>query len=147
MFKLNVKAILIGTAIDIIGSTVFSILFMISIGITMGVLGVKPEQISKALSENAHSLRMLIVSMIIGFGFTMLGGYWAARIANRDEIRHAFAVGALSEVLGIVFVAFSSAKPFPLWYSAVSYALLIPVACLGGYFRMLSTERESHNTL
>ncbi len=111
--NLRIKAILIGTLVEIGGS------------ILVGVIAI-------ALGVDLHtpSLPVLAASTGIGFGLTFLGGFVAARLARTAELMNSGIVGAIVVALGVSFLSFS---PNPMWLDVTALLLTIPVAMLGGH--------------
>jgi hypothetical protein len=74
-------------------------------------------------------LCLLALSYRIVYG--VLGGYIAARLAPRNPMRHALALGAIGVVLsgagGVTMKEFG-----PLWYPAAIVLSALPCAWLGG---------------
>ena len=77
-------------------------------------------------------LAFLMTSMIVGGGFTLLGGYVAARIARHSFLKHALAAGALSLASGIVLFH-SDEGPYSGIIAFLGYGLHLPLALLGGW--------------
>lgn len=127
--KLSVKAVAIGLVVDIGGSLGVGFLVGIVTGIYLGVKGVPPDRMAQTLYG---SFVFLLVSLIIGLFFTGLGGYIAAKIAKTAELKHAFVLGILVELLGVLFIVLSSNPGSPA-FNIVGLILTIPIAVLGGY--------------
>ena len=82
-------------------------------------------------------LRLLLLTIAYVGVFATAGCYLAAALAPARPMRHALVLGAL----GLVFTAVGTAAQWdsaPAWYHAVSLALVLPYAWLGGRLR----ERE-----
>jgi hypothetical protein len=79
-----------------------------------------------------------------GFFFIAIGGYIAALLAGRSEMKHALSLGALSITAGILEAFYYSGEQ-PLWYTIALMFLSIPSALTGGYFRARQVEEgKSH---
>jgi hypothetical protein len=76
-----------------------------------------------------------------GFFFIAIGGYTAALLAGRSEMKHALALGALSVAACILETLYYAADQ-PLWYSIALMFLSIPGALAGGYFRARQVEDQ-----
>ena len=120
--SIRVKAILLGVLTDIVGSTVAGIVIGIGLGIALAAQHVPANEIAIRL----HGASVLIPSLILGFGFTVLGGYVAGRVAKQSEILHGGIVGAI----GILFNLFTIS--FPLWYNIVTIIGIVPFGIIGG---------------
>jgi len=126
-------AILLGLFVDIGGTMVFSIVAATVASILLVQSGVGPEDLGGALAE---STLFQIVGLAGGLTCTVLGGYVAARFANRGEYATAFAVGVASLVFGEVMMLFSE-QTTALWLRLAGDFLVIPAAVLGGHLRMM----------
>ena len=119
--KLRFKAILSGVLADIIGTlAVATALFF-----AMTAAGIPEAEIIVRM----RGFSGLLLMLILGLGFTLIGGYVAGRGAGRREILH----GAIVAGIGLVLGLFLREPSLPLWYEAVSFAAMIPVGMAGGY--------------
>jgi hypothetical protein len=123
------KAVLIGAAADLGGSTIAGIVLVIVFSVTAGPGQGSAEDV---LGRLALSWPFLMTSMIVGGAFTVLGGYVAGRLARHSFLRHALAAGVLSLVLGIVFFG-GDDGPYAGLIAIVGYGLHLPLAVLGGW--------------
>lgn len=71
----------------------------------------------------------LMLMLIVGLGFTLIGGYVAGRKAGHAEILH----GAVIAGMGLVLGLFSRGADLPLWYEIISFAAAVPTGMAGGY--------------
>jgi ABC-type glycerol-3-phosphate transport system permease component len=126
-------AILLGFIVDVGGTTVFSVVAATVASILLVSGGTGPENIGQALEQSAT---FQITSLAGGLACTALGGYVAARFANRSEYATAFAVGLASLVFGEAMVLVAG-QIAPLWLRLAGDALVIPAALLGGHLRAL----------
>jgi peptidoglycan/LPS O-acetylase OafA/YrhL len=76
-----------------------------------------------------------------GFFFIAIGGYIAALLAGRSEMKHALSLGGLSITAGILEAFYYSGEQ-PLWYTIALMFLSIPSALMGGYFRVRQVEED-----
>jgi peptidoglycan/LPS O-acetylase OafA/YrhL len=94
----------------------------------------------------------MIVSILYGLFFSVLGGYIAAAVAGEGkyEIEHAFAVATLIAAIGAAsLIAESPAES--KWTQLSAILIVAPAAILGGYLRrrqlrnkMLEVRRSRH---
>jgi hypothetical protein len=119
--ELSLKAILRGVLVDIIGTLTVATALMLALAAT----GVPEAEIT----ERMRGFSGLMLMLILGLGFTMIGGYVAGRMANRFEILH----GAIVAAIGLVPGLFFRDPGLPLWYDTLSFALVIPLGMAGGY--------------
>ena len=119
--SLKFKAIFSGVAVDIVGTlTVATVLFG-----AMAAAGIAEEEIAARM----RGISGLMLMLIIGLGFTLIGSYIAGRTAGQSEILHGAIVAGIGMVLGLFF----REPGLPLWYEAVSFAAMIPIGIAGGY--------------
>ncbi len=118
---LKFKAILFGFLVDTIGTMAVALVLLFAMA-------------ERGFSENEVAIRMhgpsgLLLMLILGLGFTVVGGYVAGRTARQTEILNGAAVAGIGLVLGL----FLREPGLPLWYEAVSFAAMIPAGVAGGY--------------
>lgn len=144
---INIKAILLGFLTDICGSMVFGlVLALITIISIKNSAMISQNQIESELVLRLHRPGCLIMSFFIGIGFTILGGFVAGRFAKQSQILHGALVGVLSLLIGAsLFIPFSIYYPnqvsSPLWYSVISFLLVVPCGIFGGYISKLSLKK------
>lgn len=121
-------AVLAGLAVDIGGSLLASILIGIAYAAILASQGMSPEEIGATLTEPDPSTRYFVFSVVVGLGFSLLGGYVCARIARRQERRWATILGLLSGVIGLSMVSDRLEIGVNLGLSLLSIAIVV----LGG---------------
>jgi hypothetical protein len=126
-------AILLGFVVDIGGTLVFSVVAATIASILLVSGGAGPDDLGRALAESST---FQLVGLAGGLTCTALGGYVAARFANRSEYATAFAVGLASLAFGEATMLFSG-QSTALWLRLAGDALVIPAALLGGHLRAL----------
>ena len=123
------KAVVLGAATDLGGSALAggALLFIFS------VLSASDAGDTKEVLERlGQSWPFLLTSMVVGGGFTVLGGYVAGRIARHSFLKHALAAGGLSLALGILLFG-SDDGPYSGILAFFGYGLHFPLALLGGW--------------
>ena len=128
MKRLSLQAIVIGCLVDWLGTLAFGLAFAMGTGVMAALRGVSPKETELALAEWYNSIPGMIFSTLCGFGFTLLGGYVAARISKADNLLPSALVGAMGILLGLVFISETPQAVFLL-----SILLSIPVSILGGF--------------
>lgn len=123
------KAVLIGAAVDLACSTIAGIVLVVVFSLMAGPAEGSAEEVLELLGQ---SWPFLMTSMIVGGGFTVLGGYVAARIAGHSFLKHALAAGALSLASGILLFH-SDEGPYSGIIAFLGYGLHLPLALLGGW--------------
>ena len=134
------KAVLLGTLVDIGGTALASIAIGTIVGVILALLGVSETEVDARLIQ---SYTFLIGSLIIGLGFTFLGGLVAARLAKAAKMMHSSAVGVIGLLLALVFYGPMDFGSYPLWYSLTAFILMIPIATFGGYVAKREEEEAS----
>jgi hypothetical protein len=94
------KAVLFGVLTDIVGTTAASAILSMVYGIVMAASGVSVEELTETLAKPDPTSPISIIGMIIGTGFSVLGGYVCARVAGRDELKWASVVAVISIGIG-----------------------------------------------
>lgn len=120
--RISVKALVLGIVTDLVGSLIAGVI--VGVVAAIALHGGAHKEIAARLRE----LPFLISSLILGFGFTALGGFVAGRVAKRSEMLHGGIVGGVQLLIGILIASPS----FPAWYLIVSLAGVIPAGMLGG---------------
>jgi hypothetical protein len=120
--RLSFKSILWGVLVDNIGTlTVAMALFF-----ALAASGLPEAEITARM----RGFSGLMLMLILGLSFTLIGGYVAGRTAGRFEILH----GAIVAGIGLVLGFFYFREPgLPLWYETISFAAVIPIGMAGGY--------------
>jgi len=130
MSSISIKAIAIGSLIDIGGSMLTGGVYTFVYAILLASENVPPEEMQRrVLADPAY----YIITLIMGLAFMVLGGYVAARIARAREIMHAFWVGVVAIGISLLFLSGADTSMYPAWYLPVSFGLTVPAAVLGGY--------------
>jgi hypothetical protein len=89
---------------------------------TLQWIGILPET-----GARKFELRESLLALSYHLGYTILGGYTAARLAPRQPIAHALALGALGvavSALGLVAIIVRDLAP--TWYAWVLTLLSLP---------------------
>lgn len=135
--NLNIKAILIGWVVDVLGTLVAILIIGLVAGIIFATRGLTEEQMADQFNKSPS---IQLVSLLIGFLITAFAGYITALIAKREEIKHALVFGLLSLITGVLMI-FLFPQPIPAWSLILGVVIIVPAALLGGYIR-LSTKEE-----
>jgi nitrate/nitrite transporter NarK len=122
--KISILAIVIGIIVDMVGTMIASSIFTV-IFVTTNHL-----DIHKIKELNINNL-YISLSMIIGFIFSILGGFIAARIAKQSKLMHSAVIGIACELLG-VYTILAGNSVLPTWYHVMAFIITIPVSMCGG---------------
>jgi hypothetical protein len=128
----NVAAIATGYLTDTLSTLLFG-------GIVASIVAGDGASQDEVIARFNDSLGLLLSTFAVGLGFTAVGGYVAAAIAKDRPIRHAAMVGVLS-LLTSLSLSLAGPSDGPLWLQLAGYALTVPAAVLGGWFRATPAE-------
>ncbi len=117
---ISFKAIIAGALVDNLG-TMFSVSLLI-LGLSSAGLS-EPE-----VTERLKTLSGLLLTLIVGLGWTMMGGYTAGRVAKRSEILHAALAAVISIAVGLIFREAGR----PDWSEIAGLVCMLPVGMAGG---------------
>ncbi len=123
------KAVLLGAATDLVGSAIAGVVLVVAFSLLARRAKAARKQ---ALDRLGQSWPFLLISMVVGGGCTVLGGYVAGRIARHSFLKHALAAGGLSLALGILVFG-SDDGPYSGVVAFFGYGLHLPLALLGGW--------------
>ncbi len=131
-------AVLIGWAADIFGTTIFASIAIVVLGMLLGAGGAsEPELISIERSSGWQAF-----GLIFGMGFTALGGYVTARIANHAEYKLAAITGLCSLATGEIFIQMSDADNSMFWVRLVGFVFTLPAALGGAWWYLQRTQTD-----
>lgn len=135
MSQLNVRAVLIGSLVDIGGTFLVGSLLIAAVATATGAT--TPEDLARTLDG---SPTLQLATLAVGLLMTLLGAYVAARLAPEAERLHAFAVGVISTLIGFSSV-FASPESSPFWAQAAGLILTVPAAFAGGEIRRVTARQ------
>lgn len=95
-----IKAIAIGALVDIIGSIVIGIIYIIHYGIMLSIGGLSIEKVLNTIENIDPHSTFFIIGSFIGCLISLLAGYLCARIVNYSEYKFACILGLISVIFG-----------------------------------------------
>jgi len=116
---------------DIAGTFLAGIVLLVVLGSVLVSRGASPEELDRALMQ---SDAYLMLAGVVGLGFTVLGGYVAARVANQREYYHGLLTGVVVLAFGELMTNLSP-EGYPLAYRIIGDLLAIPAALFGAHLR------------
>lgn len=125
----TLAAVAAGLAADVLGTLVGSVAVTLALGVFLAARGVAPEEMERAL---AASGAFQVFSVAFGLAFTALGGYVAAKVANRRELWHGMVLGLASLAVGELYIALAGADMEP-WQRIASWLLIVPAGIYGAF--------------
>jgi hypothetical protein len=126
----DLRAVIIGSLVDAVGTLVVSIAFEAAV---FAATGATSAEDFVTIVEGSTSLQ--VAQLVLGLALTAVGGYVAAWVAKSNERLNAFAVGVVSTAIGFLYV-FSAPESAPFWAEAAGLLLTIPAAFAGGEARV-----------
>jgi len=97
------KGILVGIAIDVVGSILVTIFLLVAHTVLMMLLGQPIDTIADSWQNlDFYSLQSLIVH-VAAFGMTFLGAYFCVRIINHRVYFYVGIYALISATIGLVF--------------------------------------------
>jgi hypothetical protein len=130
---IDIKAVALGVLTDTGGSLVIGAILAVIIVVGLAMNGIPKNQIEAYL----HGPIVLILGMVIGFAFTILGGFVAGRVSKKFEILHGGIVGFIGILFGVLFWT-----TLPMWYIIVSLVGVVPLGMLCGRIAEVSRNRS-----
>jgi hypothetical protein len=124
----NLLAIVIGSLVDVVSTTVVGTLFSIGFAVMVGSEGMKPEQFQELLQGSSA---FMFTAYALGLACSVLGGYICARFANQNEYANGLAVG----IIGVISGELMSSGGGEGWMHVLGL-LTIPAALLGAHIKM-----------
>ena len=94
------------------------------------------ETIERAIDQAFVAPEFLLWSFIVGISITAYAAFWASRRAGVFHLRHGGWTAVASAVLASLFLlipAPTAAPAPPLWYNALSLAVMLPAGVFGGW--------------
>lgn len=145
MKKLSFLGVFVGGVVDVLGTSIMGLPFMVYVVASSGLAHASPDRITDAVMTAVHGNALLLVmNWLIGALGSAIGGYVAAWIAKRNyPINGAFSAW-LCILSGVGSWLTGSVHASPLDH--VMGIVLSPCfGALGGYLR-LSLVRSKANT-
>lgn len=134
--KIYIKAVFWGFLVDIIGSLVIGFIIVIIAGNLYVAKGKNMDGFEQYFSSN---LPIMLISLLVGLIFVILGGFISGTIAKQNELFNASLVGVIGILFGLL-ICWS----LPLWYNIASFLLTIPCAYIGGLIaKKIKMSKES----
>jgi hypothetical protein len=131
MSRISVKAVLVGSVVDVVMSFLLAIPFVI-----YGMVKFRPTHTSSGHAATNLAIAMhadvpLYVSqLLVGLACSVFGGYVAARLAKNNELLNAGLSSFLCVLIGIY--AISSGKGLGAQWMQIIMLIASPVCAVGG---------------
>ena len=115
------KAVIVGAIVDNAGT----LLLMTILATALVSTGLSEDEVMGRMRSTSG----LLLGLIVGLSFTVLGAYFAGRMAGRAEVMH----GVLVAVLGMVVALIFREGGVPVWFDISGFAGMLPAGMAGGY--------------
>jgi hypothetical protein len=125
--QISFKAVTLGVLTDVLGSLTVMTTVGLIVGLALGAQDVPQVELELQMQRPGF----LVPSLLLGLGFTTLGGFVAGRVSGRFEMIHGGLVGSVCLIVGILLWPVSASVP--AWYMVVSLLGSVPLGLLGGY--------------
>ena len=122
-------AVLLGVLTDIGGSFAAGFLVVIAFGITLGLQGIRPEEIERIVTEFDPWSWPMIASYTVGCVFSGLGGFVCARVARHSELK----LAGIVATVGVLFGWSMGSEAMPLALHLVLTVLSVGAVLLGAW--------------
>ena len=131
--KVSFKGVVLGAIADVGGSSIWVVIPAIYLFSKYHIyLLPHLQQASRLQNLLLHDPVITVLSWLIGGGFSILGGYIAARIAKHDELLN----GTLASFLCVLFSLFAIGKS-PVLLVIIGVLVNPLLGFVGGYLRLL----------
>ena len=126
---IKLKAVVFGAIVDNGGT----LLIMTLLAAALVSTGLSEDEVMRRMKSASG----LLLGLIIGLGFTVLGGYIAGRMARSAERMH----GALVAVIGMVLALIFHEGGVPVLFDIAGFVAMLPAGLFGGHLAQKRRER------
>ena len=131
----SVVGVVVGGVTDIVATNLFVFPLMVYVAATRDLAGIPSGQVGpRMVAMIGESPGLQASGWFLGLCGTVLGGYVAARIARRAEVKHGALSAWLCMSLG-VYGLIAQVGSAPLWQHALALVLSPTFGAFGGYLR------------
>ncbi len=130
--NVNIKAVLLGSLVDIGGTLVSGTIYLLALYIAILVRQAGMEGADElSIEQITEGTGFQLTALVIGLGYTMLGGFVAASVAKGEKMLQAGVMGGISLLFSLFFL-----EAAHIWFDITGLLLTLPLALLGGYLAM-----------
>ena len=131
----SVIGVVLGGVTDIVATNLFVLPLMIYVAATRDLGGIPSGEVGhRMVAMIGESRSLQAAGWFLGLSATILGGYVAALIARRAEIKHGASSAWLCMSLG-VYGMIAHIGSAPLWQHTLALVLSPTFGAFGGYLR------------
>jgi hypothetical protein len=133
--KFSFIGIVVGAIVDFVGSNIWGLIIMMFIVFKYRLVSTPPSELTGAITSiMMHDPLIFSLNLLVGGGFTLLGGYVAAHIAKHNELLNG-ACAAIYCVGAGLFALFSGMDTYPIWLSLLFLLADPALGMLGGFLK------------
>lgn len=137
--KISLKGVILGALVNVGGTVIWAIAADVYLDIKYHIyLLPQIQQASKTQILAGQDLAIVVLNILVGGGFSILGGYIAARIAKHNELLN----GTLSSFLCVV-PAFFTIGSYPFFYILIEVLGNLLLGFIGGYLLLWKKKRSN----
>ncbi len=118
---IKLKAVIVGAVVDNAGT----LLLMTALASALVSTGLSEDEVMGRMKSTSG----LLLGLIVGLSCTVLGGFFAGRLARRAEVLH----GALVAVVGMIIALTFRESGTPVWFDIAGFAGMLPAGLAGGH--------------
>jgi len=136
--RLRFLAIIVGLAVDIVGSLALGFVFGIVLVVFHLMQGIPIQDIATQMDAKHlnQSVIFLLASLGVGGIGSLVGGFVTGWMAKASRVTNGFAMGILSTLVSIPFWGTD-----PLWFNLLGVVMTMGMATTGAYFADLIFRR------
>jgi hypothetical protein len=144
--KVSILGIVIGSIVDIVGTNIWGIFITIYVFISYNLLPMAISSPTEAIANVLYIIKtdpiVVIVNIIVGSLFSILGGYISANIAKHNELLNgalASFLCILTSICSILMGSYSTSLFLDILLLTISPLL----SMFGGYLRLKQKTRRN----
>jgi len=88
-----------------------------------------------AYTRLSHSPPVLLISIVLGVGGSLIGGFVTGWIASTSRMKNAYALSIVELVFSVAFLPFM--QSYPIWFDVLGTVVTVGFTILGGLISQL----------
>jgi hypothetical protein len=133
-----IRAVLTGTAIEIVGTLVLGAVLGIGYGLLLGAQGYDEDAMKQAMTHIDPLSAFGLFGSLLGSAVSVFAGYACAAIAHRPDYRPVLMMAAISVCLGLLFGGDDYEWPLSLLFSLLTAGCVV----FGGWLHLKDMRGE-----
>jgi len=118
---IKLKALIVGIIADNAGT----LLLMTILAVALVSTGLSEDEVMSRMKSTSG----LLLGLILGLSCTVLGGFFAGKMAGQAEVLH----GALVAIAGMAMALIFRESGTPLWFDVAGLVGMLPAGMAGGH--------------